>query len=75
MWVNVPGRDSVRIPRDGQVTVSWCVDSVGRVFRVVVDGFVAGPCWIVYAQDRSEDASAGRVVVCDFRRSHVVRSY
>lgn len=75
VWVNVPGRDAVCVPGDRQVTVSGCVDPVGRVYGVVVDGLVAGPCRIVGAQDRSEHSSAaGRVVVCDFRCPHVVRS-
>lgn len=74
MWINVPGRYAVRVSGDWQVTISGRVDSVCRVLWVVVDGLVAGPCRVVNAQDRSEHSSAGRVVVRDFRRSHVVRS-
>lgn len=72
--VDVPGRDAVRIPGYGQVTVSGRVDPLGRVLRVVVDGFVAGPGRVVHAQDGPEHASAGRVIVSDFRRPHVVGS-
>lgn len=74
VWVYVPWGYSVRIPGDGQVTVSRCVDPVGRVHRVVVDGLVAGPCRVVHAQDWSEHSSARCVVVGDFRCPHVVRS-
>lgn len=72
--VNVPGRYAVRVSGDGQIAVPGRVDPVGRVLGVVVDGLVAGPCRVVDAQDRSEDSSAGRVVVRDFRCPHVVRS-
>jgi len=72
--VNVPGRNAVCVSRDWQVTVSGCVDSVGRVLWVVVDGLVAGPCRVVGAQDWPEHSPAGGVVVCDFRCSHVVGS-
>lgn len=74
MWINVPRGYAVRIPGNRQITVSWSVDSVGRMNGIVVDGLVAGPGRVVDAQDRSEHSSAGRVIVRDFRCSHVVRS-
>jgi len=73
--VNVSWRNAVRVSGDWQVTVSGCVDSVGRVHWVVVDGLVAGPCRVVGAQDWPEHSpAAGCVVVCDFRCPHVVRA-